>query len=437
MTETKPEAPLHRKVMIGLVLGAVVGAVANVWAGADEDRRSIVAFTTDLIAHPIGQVFLRMLFLVVIPLVFASLAVGVASLGDLRKLGRLGGRTLLFFLLTTTFTAMLGITLMQATQPGSGFDEATRQSLMDQFSASAADFQSRSAFAGEMSTVDRVNGVLDWFLPRNVLGAIMRMEMLPMIVLALFFGAALTAIAAPRREQMCAWLETVAEAMVGIVGFAMKLAPYAVFCLIYAVVGKFGLDLLQKLALFVGVVLFSYLVVVFVFYPILITVMARRSPVDFMRRAIPIMVTALSTSSSSATLPTSLRVSQKDLGVRPAVAGFVLPLGATMNMNGTALFEGCVVLFVAQVFGIDLSISQQVFVVFLCIFSSIGAAGVPGGSLPLLMIVMSQVGVPPDGIALVLGVDRLLDMGRTVVNVMGDVVCCAYIERAESARDIV
>ncbi len=437
MSETKPDAPLHRKVLIGLALGAVVGAGANLWAGDDEERRSVVAFTADAIAHPVGQVFLRLLFLVVVPLVFASLAVGVASLGDLKKLGRIGGRTLGFFFLTTTFTAFVGISQMNLVRPGDGFDEATRQSLMDQFSASAASFQAKSGFADGMSTVERVNTVLDWFLPRNVLGAIMRMEMLPMIVLALFFGAALTAVSTTRREQMCAWLETVAEAMVGIVGFAMKLAPYAVFCLVYAVVAKFGLDLLQKLALYVGVVLFSYLIVLFVFYPVLIALLARRSPMDFMRRAIPVMVTAFSTSSSSATLPTSLRVAQKDLGVRPQVAGFVLPLGATMNMNGTSLFEGCVVLFVAQVFGIDLSIGQQIFVVFLCIFSAIGAAGVPGGSLPMLMIVMSQVGVPPDGIALVLGVDRLLDMGRTVVNVMGDVVCAAYVERVEASRDLV
>lgn len=434
MTETTHDSSLHKKVLVGLVLGAVVGVAANLWAGTDAERRSTVAFAADAVAHPVGQVFLRVLFLVVVPLVFASLAVGVANLGDLRKLGRLGGRTLAFFFLTTTFAAALGITQMNLVQPGAGFEEATRQSLMEQFSSNAADYQAKSEFQPGLSTVERVNKVLDWFLPRNVLGAIMRMEMLPLIVLALFFGAALTRVADARREQMCAWLETVAEAMVGIVGFAMKLAPLAVFCLVYAVVARFGLDLLQKLALYVVIVLFGYAVMLFGFYPLLIAALARRSPLDYMRRAIPILVTAFSTSSSSATLPTSLRVAQQDLGIRPQVAGFVLPLGATMNMNGTALFEGCVVLFVAQVFGIDLSIGQQVLVVLLCVFSAIGAAGVPGGALPILMTVMAQVGVPPEGIAIVLGVDRLLDMGRTVVNVMGDVVCCGYVERSESVR---
>jgi DAACS family dicarboxylate/amino acid:cation (Na+ or H+) symporter len=169
-------------------------------------------------------------------------------------------------------------------------------------------------------------------------------------------------------------------------------------------------------------------------YPVLLAVLARRSPVEFLKRAAPIMITALSTSSSNATLPTALRVAKESLGIRPQVAGFVLPLGATMNMNGTALFEGAVVLFVAQVFGIELSLQQQLLVVAMCVLTAIGAAGVPGGSLPLLMGVMAQVGVPPEGIAIVLGVDRVLDMGRTVVNVMGDQVCAAWIERGEAAR---
>jgi DAACS family dicarboxylate/amino acid:cation (Na+ or H+) symporter len=229
-------------------------------------------------------------------------------------------------------------------------------------------------------------------------------------------------------------LEGLGDAMVAIVGFAMKLAPYAVFCLIFGVTARFGVGLLQKLGVYFVLVIACYLVQLFVLYPVLLAVLARRSPVEFLKRAAPIMITALSTSSSNATLPTALRVAKESLGIRPQVAGFVLPLGATMNMNGTALFEGAVVLFVAQVFGIELSLQQQLLVVAMCVLTAIGAAGVPGGSLPLLMGVMAQVGVPPEGIAIVLGVDRVLDMGRTVVNVMGDQVCAAWIERGEAAR---
>jgi DAACS family dicarboxylate/amino acid:cation (Na+ or H+) symporter len=222
--------------------------------------------------------------------------------------------------------------------------------------------------------------------------------------------------------------------MVTIVGFAMKLAPYAVFCLIFGVTARFGLGLLQKLGLYVGIILVCYVIQLVVLYPVLLTLLARRNPWEFLRNAMPVMVTAFSTSSSNATLPTSIRVAQESLGIRPQIAGFVLPLGATMNMNGTALFEGAVVLFVAQVFGIELSLGTQAMVVGMCVLTAIGAAGVPGGSLPLLMGVMAQAGVPPDGIAIVLGVDRILDMGRTVTNVMGDQVCAAYIERVDAQR---
>jgi DAACS family dicarboxylate/amino acid:cation (Na+ or H+) symporter len=230
---------------------------------------------------------------------------------------------------------------------------------------------------------------------------------------------------------MLDWLDALADAMVAIVTIAMRLAPAAVFCLIFAVTARFGFDVLGKLSLFVALVLGAYLVQLFVLYPLLVRILGRRRPGSFLRQAVPVMATAFSTSSSNATLPTSIRVAETEMGVRPAVAGFVLPLGATMNMNGTALFEGAVVLFLAQIFGVELSLLQQAQVVVLCVLASVGAAGVPGGSLPLLMIVLHQFGVPPEGIAIVLGVDRLLDMGRTVVNVTGDLACATYVEAVE------
>jgi DAACS family dicarboxylate/amino acid:cation (Na+ or H+) symporter len=424
--------PLHHKILLGLVLGAVAGIAANRLAASGEGAQQTVAFLADAVAHPIGQVFLRLLFLVVVPLVFASLATGVANLGDLKKLGRIGARTMGFFFLTTAFSAVLGILLIESFRPGVGFDAQTRESLMRAFGGEAARVQAAAPTGQTQGALAIANLVLDAFLPRNIIEAVVKMQMLPLITLALLFGAALTAIASERRAAMVRWLETIAEAMVGIVGFAMKLAPYAVFCLIFSVVARFGLELLQKLAFYLILVLAAYAVQLFVLYPVLLRALARRRPVEFLKTCIPVIVTAFSTSSSNATLPTSLRVAQQDLGIRPTVAGFVLPLGATMNMNGTALFEGALVLFIAQIFGIEMPLTKQILVVLLCVFSAIGAAGVPGGSLPLVMIVMAQVGVPPDGIAIVLGVDRLLDMGRTVINVMGDVVCSAYIERVEA-----
>jgi len=432
----KPGRPLHTKILIGLVAGVVAGALANILFPGAEARR-VVAFLADAVAHPIGQVFLRLLFLVVVPLVFASITVGVAGLGDLRRVGKMGARTMLFFLITTALSSVLGLALMNGFHPGEGFDPEVRSGLMESFGGEAAKIQGIADSNRKPTTLETANLYLDMFLPRNVIDAVVRMQMLPLIVFALLFGAALTLLSSDRRQTMVSWCETLGEVMVTIVGFAMKLAPYAVFCLIFSVVAKFGLDLLEKLAWYVVIVLAAYAIQLFLFYPILLWALVRRSPFEFLKKAAPIMVTAFSTSSSNATLPTTIRVATTDLGIKPTVAGFVLPLGATMNMNGTALFEGVLVLFVAQIFGVDLSLQQQLFVLLMCVFSAIGAAGVPGGALPLIMIVMAQVGVPPDGIAIVLGVDRLLDMGRTVVNVAGDVVCAAWIDKAERTSDAV
>jgi DAACS family dicarboxylate/amino acid:cation (Na+ or H+) symporter len=461
----------HNKILIGLGAGAVAGIAANALTQDAPQAKAALDVAIDSVAHPIGQIFLRLLFVVVMPLVFASIAVGVSSLGDLRKLGRLGARTLLFFIATSGASAVLGISALRLVQPGTEFPQETVAELQAKYAGDTAAIAAKSTteFQGDLiqrvdklgkavekrqsddqrdastpapppkpaagpTLLARVNQILDMFLPRNLGVAVVEMQMVPLIVFALVFGAALTMIGAQRRETLNSALEGLAEAMVTIVGFAMKLAPYAVFCLIFGVTARFGLGLLQKLGIYVVLILACYVIQLVVLYPVLLTVLARRNPWEFLKRAMPIMVTAFSTSSSSATLPTSLRVASESLGIRPQIAGFVLPLGATMNMNGTALFEGAVVLFVAQVFGIDLSLQQQIVVVALCVLTSIGAAGVPGGSLPLLMGVMAQVGVPPDGIAIVLGVDRLLDMGRTVTNVMGDQVCAAYIETVESRR---
>ena len=426
----------HWTILAGLILGCICGLVCFSIAEHSPNFQMGVTFFSDAIAFPIGQVFLRLLFLVVVPLVFASLAAGVARLGDLSKLGRMGGRTLGFFLLTTTASVAIGLLAMNLIKPGSGFDPQVRQELMAAFADQSAALETTVKGQESPNMTARISRILDEVLPRNMVGAITQMKMIPLIVLAALFGIGLATQPPKRRDAMIDWLDSVSDAMVMIVGIAMKLAPVAVFCLIFVVMGKFGGHILSKLSLYVAVVLGCYCAQLFIFYPIMIRLFARRNPLEFLRGAIPIMVTAFSTSSSNATLATTMRVSERDLGIRPSVAGFVLPLGATINMNGTALFEGCVVLFIAQIFGIDISISQQLVVLLLCVVSSIGVAGVPGGSLPLLMIVMDQVGVPAAGIAIVLGVDRLLDMGRTVVNVTGDVVTAAYVEETERRAEL-
>jgi DAACS family dicarboxylate/amino acid:cation (Na+ or H+) symporter len=424
----------HWRILAGLLLGAALGVACHHLGEGREGFRAVVTWASDWIAYPIGQIFLRLLFLVVVPLVLAALAGSVARLGNLASLGRMGLRMGLFFLGTMAFSVAMGLLAMRLFTPGSGFSPELREQLMQSFAADAATLGNASAVQAATTPLAKVNLVLDMFLPRNILGAITGMQMLPLIAFALLLGAGVGVQSEARRQRACEFLDTLADAMIAIVGWAMRLAPAAVLCLIFVATSRFGLALLGKLSAYVGVVLGLYLVQLLVLYPALVAVFVRRGPVAFMRTCVPIVATAFSTSSSNATLPTSMRVCERDLGIRPAVCSFVLPMGATVNMNGTALFEGCAVLFVAQVFGIDLDLGQQTLVLALCVLSAVGVAGVPGGSLPLLMIVMAQVGVPPAGIALILGVDRLLDMGRTVINVMGDVVTAAYVERTEASR---
>ncbi|NBX25671.1 MAG: dicarboxylate/amino acid:cation symporter [Planctomycetes bacterium] len=424
----------HWWILAGLLLGALLGVTCHHLGETRPELRAGVSWVSDWIAYPVGQVFLRLLFLVVVPLVFAALAGSVARLGQPGTLGRMGLRMGLFFLGTMTFSVAMGLVTMRVMAPGAGFSPELREELMQAFAADAASLGNASAAQAATTPMARANLVLDMFLPRNMLGAITGMQMLPLIVFAVLFGLGVGVQSDERRQRICGALDSVTDAMIAIVGWAMRLAPAAVLCLIFAATSRFGLPLLARLSAYVGVVLGLYLVQLLVLYPALVAMFVRRGPVGFMRACVPIIATAFSTSSSNATLPTSMRVCERDLGIRPSVCSFVLPMGATVNMNGTALFEGCAVLFVAQVFGIDLSLSQQLLVLVLCVLSAVGVAGVPGGSLPLLMIVMAQVGVPPAGIALILGVDRLLDMGRTVINVMGDVVTAAYVERGEAAR---
>jgi DAACS family dicarboxylate/amino acid:cation (Na+ or H+) symporter len=272
------------------------------------------------------------------------------------------------------------------------------------------------------------------FVPRNPIKAMADGEMLAVIVFALFIGVALTTIRSDKARPMVAFLESLAEVTIRIIEMVMRFAPYAVFCLILSVTARFGLNLLVTLATYVLTVIGGLVFFMVVVYSLAVALIARRSPLDFFRKARIVIITAFSTSSSNATLPTTLRVTEEALKVPRQIAGFVIPLGATANMNGTALFEGVTVLFIAQVFGQHLTLAQQVIVVLMSVVTAIGTAGVPGGSIPLLMMVLAMVGVPVEGIAIVIGVDRILDMCRTTVNVTGDMVTATIVDRFEGPR---
>ncbi|HEX6135998.1 MAG TPA: dicarboxylate/amino acid:cation symporter [Longimicrobiales bacterium] len=413
--------PLHTKILLGLALGAIAGILTNVFAQGQPWVDAVVTY----VAQPVGQIFLGMLFMVVMPLVFTTLALGVAGLGDLSKLGRVGGKTIGFFLFTTFLAVALGLVLANLIEPGGAIDPAVRAALLAEYSGQAA----------ERVSMSETNGFgIQTFIaivPRNPIKAAVDGNMLGVIFFTLLFGIALTRIPKELSAPVIRGLEGIAQAIIEIIGFAMKLAPYGVAGLIYAVTAQFGFDVLRSLGLYVIMVLTGLIIHQFGTLALIGKFLAGISPRVLFRRARFMMVTAFSTSSSNATMPTTLRTAEEEFGVPRQIAGFVIPLGATMNMNGTALFEGMTVLFLAQVFGIDLSLGSQLIVVIMSIITAIGAAGVPGGSIPLLVMVLVMVGVPGEGIALILGVDRILDMSRTVPNVTADLLGSIVVARSE------
>jgi dicarboxylate/amino acid:cation (Na+ or H+) symporter, DAACS family len=415
---------LHTKIVLGLGLGAASGLAVNVWAA----NAPWVHWVDTNVAGPVGQIFLRLLLMTVVPLVFTSIALGVAQLGDIRKLGRVGARSLAYFILSTVISAIIGIVLVNLVRPGAGVPATVREQLLQAYRGQVAGLQ-----AGGTTTfgVDLFVNIV----PRNPFQAAANLDMLGILFFSLVFGAALTLIPAEKARPVVALLDAIGDVIIKIIGLAMRLAPYGVFGLIFVVTSLLGWDILRKLLGYVVVVLVGLLLHGAVTLSLLVRFLGGLSPVVFWRRIGASIVTAFSTSSSNATLPTNIDVAERELKIPPRIAGFVLPLGSTMCHNGTALYEGVTVLFLAQLIGVDLTLGQQVIAVTLSVLTAVGTAGVPGGSLPLLMVVCAAVGVPPELVGVVYGVERILDMSRTTLNVCGDLTAAVYVARTESDWD--
>ena len=424
---------LHWKILAGLVVGVVLGGIArfSLPPSADGKPNFTLNFLATNVAEPMGQIFLRLIMMTVVPLVFTALALAVVELGDVRKLGRMGLKTFLLTLLFSGSSVIIGLALTNTIRPGSRIPEATRVELSERFQEKAADTK-----ANAQKTKSLRDCLLD-IIPKNPLqemvGAIDGSSpgggMLAVMFFALAFGVAMT-VAGPRTAPLIAVLEGIYDAVMVIIQFSMWLAPYGVAGLVFSLIALFGFDILASLVWYVGTVILGLVLQAAVVYSIALWTIAGRSPIAFFRSISDAVLTAFATSSSSATLPTALRVTEENLGIAPQVSRFVLTVGATANQNGTALYEGITVLFLAQVFGIELTLVQQAMVVLLSILAGVGTAGVPGGSLPLVVIVLQYVEVPAAGIGIILGVDRLLDMCRTSLNVTGDIVIAACVDRS-------
>ena len=417
--------PLHWKIAIGFVAGLALGLL--VYYGVGTEAPWVQALTR-YVTQPFSTLFLSLIFMLIVPLLFSALVVGVSEMGDIRSLGRIGWRTLAYTILLSGIAVLLGLVMVNVFKPGAGVDPLVAQQLLNESAERA------QAIVKDSAEQPKGMDMLLAIVPQNVIGAASNNgSILALMFFALMFGVGIVmSRETPAIATLKRGIEGVFEVSMTLIGLVIRLAPYAVFCFMFNLAALFGWDLVFRLGAYVLVVVGALAIHLFVIYPIALKVFGNYSPVRFFRGSQEAMLMAFSTASSNATLPTALRIADSELGLPRRVSRFVLTIGATANQNGTALFEGVTVLFLAQFFGVELSIGQQVMVMLVCILGGIGTAGVPSGSLPVVALICAMVGVPPEGIGLVLGVNHLLDMCRTTVNVTGDLGIAALVSKGEA-----
>jgi len=397
---------LSVKIIIALVLGAITGILMNLFV-----PDLFTPFDTYVLT-PVGKIFINLITMLVVPIVFISIALGTAGLGDPKKLGRIGLKTILYFLATTSVAIVIGLALAYLFEPGNA----------GTFNTEGLEYSSEKA--------PPISETLLNIIPTNPVQAFAEANMLQIIVFAIFIGFALTMLGS-KVDRVKEVLEQGNEIMMYLVNLVMKFAPYGTFALLASAIGKQGFDAIKAMGLYMIVVMLALVVHAIVTYGSTILLIAKRNPIDFFKGFAPAMGVAFSTSSSNATLPVSMSVAQKNLGVPKAISSFVQPLGATINMDGTAIMQGVATIFIAQVYDVNLTLTALVIVVLTAVLASVGTAGVPGVGLIMLAMVLSSVNLPVEGIALIIGIDRLLDMARTAVNITGDAACAVVVAETE------
>jgi DAACS family dicarboxylate/amino acid:cation (Na+ or H+) symporter len=410
--------PLYLWMLLGFAAGLGGGLYVNL------NDLVVIPWVMELI-QAVGQIFLRLLFMLVIPLLFAALAVGVAEMGDLKSLGRVGFKTLVFTIMVSAIAVGIGLLMVNYFQPGAGVDPALAAQLLEDGRDGAA------AIVGNAPTSIEAGQFFLDMIPSNVITAAADNQILPVMVFALIFGIGMVMAKSKATDQLQETLQGLLEVMMKLINAVIKLAPIAIAALMFNLAAVFGWDLLIRLGAYAGVAIGAMAIHMFIVYPLLVMIFGGMNPLKFARGVREPFVVAFSTASSNATLPVAIKAAEEQLKLPKRISRFVLTVGATANQNGTALFEGVTVLFLAQFFGIDLNLQQQLVVMLVCILGGIGTAGVPAGSLPVVALILVMVGVPPEGIGLILGVDRFLDMCRTTLNVTGDLVAATVVSRGE------
>jgi len=397
----------------GLGLGLIVYSLSRdaAWVG----------WTVATVTGPIGQIFLRLLFMLVIPLLVSALIIGVADMREMATLKVVGLRTLAYTVGVSIIAVSISLLIVNIIRPGAGVDPAVAQAMLAQSAAGARSIT--STVVEQKSAMEQLISVV----PTNIIAAMSANDILAVMFFALMFGIGFILTPEDKTVALRSAIEGVFEISMRLIGLVIKIAPLAIFCFMFNLAAQFGWDLIFRLFSYVGVVVLALGIQMFVTFPILLKTLGRKSPLAFYREVREPMVMAFATASSNATLPTSIQAAREQLKLPDAVARFVLTIGATANQNGSAMFEGVTVLFLAQFFGVDLTLGQQFSVMLICVLGGIGTAGIPAATLPVIALILGSLGVPPEGIGLVLGVDRFLDMCRTTVNVIGDLVAAQVV----------
>ena len=415
-------------IFIGFIAGSLIGLLFN-YLKPHSFFGPITEIITNNIFYPVGNAFLQSLFMIIVPLVFSSLIVGVSELGNPKSIGRLSKRLFLFYACTTICAIFIGQSLMISLNPGKNIEQSTAQEIAMTMKNKMSSMEEKSSMVGDSLWP----GIVTKIIPRNIIDQFGKNNMLAVIFVSLLFGLALLYIpSSPSRNSFIEFMSTLSNISIVIIGWIMKVAPYAVTALLAIAVSEFGLSLMKSMFFYISVMLLGMLCHLFITYSAILKFLIRIPILDFYKRMVPVFTTAFSTSSSSATMPVTINTLHQKFGVPKSIVNFSVPIGTVVNMDGTALFEVAATIFIAQIFGVDLTLSSHLLLIAIVFITSVGIAGVPGGSLPILMSAIVILGIPPEGIAVILGVDRILDMGRTTVNVTGDSIAALYLSKKEN-----
>jgi DAACS family dicarboxylate/amino acid:cation (Na+ or H+) symporter len=419
-------SPLHTKILVAMVLGALGGTISQA-ALPEGPKNEGLKWFNDNVSQNVGALFMTMIFMVVVPLLFSALVTGISEVGSAARVGKIGLRALALTVVLSSIAVGIGLAAVNAVRPGDGIDAAKREAL-------TGGIDREGALAKAKPPEDGADPPLLGVVPKNpLLEAVRALSggLLPFMFFAIVFGLALSAIEPEDALPVLRFLGGLFQVSVKMIEFAMRLAPLGVFFLVFRTASVLGPEAFVALGKYTALVIGALALHFFVVYPLALRFVAKRDPWQFFRQLRTVIVTAFATSSSNATLPVALRASEEEAGIPRRIGSFVLTVGATANQNGTALFEGITILFLAQFYGVRLDAGQQAGVMLLAIVAGIGTAGVPGGAWPMIAAILVRLGIPPEAIGLVLGIDRILDMSRTVLNVVGDVTIAACVATME------